>query len=55
MHGYTEYLAAIRDANHPEYKAMLRWRGTFDPEAFDVNKINQELAKLARWSRPRTR
>lgn len=55
VHGYQEYLAAIGDRRHPEHKAMLRWRGPFDPDDFDVDTVNRELAKLIRWSRPRTR
>jgi hypothetical protein len=34
--GYKEFLAAISDAHHPEYGAMLEWvGGEFDPESFD--------------------
>ena len=33
---------------------MGEWSGgSFDPKAFDLDAINLELAKYARWSRPR--
>lgn len=53
--GYASYLEALGDPRHEEHKDMLRWRGEFDPEAFDVDEINQRLAWLIRWSRPRKR
>ena len=53
--GYENYLDCMANSRHPEHRSMLRWRGPFDSEAFDVGKINRELAKLARWSRPRKR
>ncbi|MCC6424065.1 MAG: plasmid pRiA4b ORF-3 family protein [Phycisphaerales bacterium] len=55
IHGYTRYLQALADPKHSEHKNMLRWRGRFDPEAFDMEAINGELAKLTRWSRSRNR
>jgi hypothetical protein len=53
--GYAEYLAALADPQHEEHESMLEWRGPFDPEEFDANVVNVELAKLIRWSRPRNR
>jgi len=38
--GYYEYVKAITDKNHPEYKHYLEWRGKFNPTKFDTkNKI----------------
>lgn len=54
-HGYAAYLDAISDPKHPEHKAMVRWRGAFDPGELDLDAVNHELAKLVRWSRPRRR
>ena len=51
--GYANYLDALSDPKHEEHKDMLRWRGEFDPEAFDPERVNRELAKLVRWSRHR--
>jgi hypothetical protein len=45
--GYADFLDAIRDPNHPEHEAMLEWIGDdFDPEAFDLQTVNQELGAL---------
>jgi len=45
--GYEEFLQAIRDPKHPEHAAMLEWvGGAFDPEAFDRQAVNDELAHL---------
>jgi len=41
--GYYSYLEAIRDPKHPEHDEYLEWRGEFDPEAFDLEKINAAL------------
>lgn len=43
--GYYDYfLEAIRDPNHPEHEEMLDWiGGSFDPDAFDLAKVNQNL------------
>jgi len=53
--GYESYLDALADPKHPEHESMLDWRDEFDSDEFDVYKMNQELAKLVRWSRPRNR
>jgi hypothetical protein len=45
--GYTEFVEAIRQPTHPEHDAMLTWvGGSFDPEAFDREAINQALKYL---------
>jgi Plasmid pRiA4b ORF-3-like protein len=45
--GYDEFLAAIRDADHPDHEEMLEWAdGDFDPEAFDLEAVNKALKKL---------
>jgi hypothetical protein len=45
--GYEEFLQAIRDPQHPEHAALLEWvGGAFDPEAFDRQAVNDELAHL---------
>ena len=52
--GFSEFLAAIRDPKHPEHDDYLEWHGgRFRPNAFDLDEVNDELAKYARWSRPR--
>jgi len=45
--GYDSFLEAIQNPDHPEYEDMLEWiGGSFDPEAFEVEKVNKELRKL---------
>jgi hypothetical protein len=45
--GYTSFLDAIHDPQHPEHDEMLEWvGGPFDPEAFDLDEVNQELHRL---------
>lgn len=52
--GYAEFLRAIGDPMNKEHAQLLDWcGGAFDPNAFDSEHINLELAKYARWSRPR--
>ena len=45
--GYLEFLKAIRRPNHPDHEAMLEWvGGAFDPTAFDLDAVNEQLAHL---------
>jgi len=47
VHGYADLLKIIRNPRHKEHKNMFEWLGgPFDPEAFDLNKINTFLRKL---------
>ena len=42
--GYEEFLKAIRSRKHPEHDEWLQWvGGKFDPEAFDLLRVNQLL------------
>ena len=42
--GYPDFLQAISDPAHPEHEDMLEWiGGEFDPEEFDLEKVNQRL------------
>jgi hypothetical protein len=44
--GYVSFLEAIADANHPEHDESLEWvGGSFDPEQFDSEEVNQELRR----------
>ena len=54
--GYAEFLAAIADPTHEEHDHMLTWcGGAFDPETPDVERIADELDRLARRWAPRPR
>ena len=45
--GYDTFLQAIRDPDHEEHDSYLEWiGGEFDPEAFDLDEINQELRRI---------
>ncbi|MHB0958254.1 MAG: plasmid pRiA4b ORF-3 family protein [Pirellulaceae bacterium] len=44
---YDEFLVAISDPKHKEHKELLEWvGGEFDPEKFDLSKVNQQLAAI---------
>ena len=44
IYGYMDFLEAIRDPNHERHEELLDWiGGDFDPEAFDVNLVNECL------------
>ena len=45
--GYQELLAILSDPTHDEHESMVEWLGEpLDPEAFDLEAINQRLAAL---------
>jgi Plasmid pRiA4b ORF-3-like protein len=46
--GYDGFLEAIKDPEHPEHDDMVEWMDEdFDPEAFDLERINKALKRLA--------
>jgi putative transposase len=47
--GYADLLTILNDKAHPERAEMLSWLGgRFNPESFNLEKINRQLAKLSR-------
>ena len=45
--GYSDFLEAIQDPDHPEHDEYLEWAGgEFDPAAFDLDEINQAVQAL---------
>ena len=45
--GYAEFVKAIRNPRHPEHRSMLEWvGGSFDPQRFDVQAMNQVLKRI---------
>lgn len=53
--GYQDYLEAMADPWHEEHENVLAWRGSFDPEAFSLTVVNQQLQKKFRSVRKATR
>ncbi len=44
MWGYEHFLEVIKDEDDPEHEDMLEWAGgSFDPEAFSVEEVNEAL------------
>ena len=47
--GYYGFLEAIQDPDHEEHDEYLEWvGGAFDPEAFDLEEVNQALTTIRR-------
>jgi hypothetical protein len=45
--GYYEFLEVIADTENEEHEDMLEWcGGSFDPKAFDVDAINEQLKRI---------
>jgi hypothetical protein len=52
--GYAELLEIIRDPMHGEYERMMEWLGgSFDPEKFDLDKVNRSLRRFRQPSKPK--
>ena len=49
--GYEDYLQAMADPEHKEHESTLQWRGPFDPKAFSLAAVNQQLQKKSRSAR----
>jgi len=47
--GYQDFLDIIQDSSHAEYEETMEWiGGEFDPESFDIEKVNSILAEYCR-------
>jgi hypothetical protein len=45
--GYEDMLNALKDPRHKGHESAAAWLGEeFDPEAFDVEKVNRALSRL---------
>jgi Plasmid pRiA4b ORF-3-like protein len=45
--GYGEFLEAIADPKHERHTELTEWRSNFDPQQFDIEKLNSRIAALA--------
>jgi hypothetical protein len=43
--GYADYLEALSDPEHDRHRELLKWRGPFDAETFDLDAVNRALRK----------
>jgi hypothetical protein len=52
--GYEELLEIITDPLHEEYHETIEWLGgSFDPEEFDIDRVNRALRRSHRASKPK--
>lgn len=58
--GYTDFCRVIADPRHKEHEDFKKWysglpfaHGEYNPEAFELMRINHELLRYMRWSRIR--
>ena len=49
--GYYRFLEAIQNPKHSEHQDMLEWGGRFDPDAFEIDRINKYFQKRSRQRR----
>ena len=48
--GHYHNLEIIKDTEHPEYADTKRWLGRgYNPNKFDIDKVNKELPKFKKW------
>jgi hypothetical protein len=43
--GYADILEALEDPNRKKHRELLDWLGPYDPEAFDMDAVNEILRK----------
>ncbi|HEY2416068.1 MAG TPA: MarR family transcriptional regulator [Pirellulaceae bacterium] len=50
VYGFADYVEAITNPNHSQYRELLEWNGPFDPAQFDVAKATRRMKKgLPTW------
>jgi hypothetical protein len=55
VRGYEELLAILADPSHEEYEHMRSWAGAYQPEAFDLEAVNEALKAQFSAQRRRSR
>jgi hypothetical protein len=54
--GYAEKLEALKSPNHEESERLREWLGEdFDPDRFEKEAVNRELARLFRPATAKTK
>ncbi|HPW16784.1 MAG TPA: plasmid pRiA4b ORF-3 family protein [Candidatus Aminicenantes bacterium] len=48
IYGYYEYLEILKNPGHPEYEDIKEWMGRYDPERFDLDRVNTRLKRLSK-------
>lgn len=43
--GYADYLDAMADPRHERHEECMQWRGSFDPEEFEVAKVTRKMRR----------
>lgn len=52
--GYNEFCETLKKPRSQQYRENMEWLGyKYDPEFFDINKVNGKLAYYILWTRPR--
>ncbi len=46
IHGYAQLLEILFDPRHPEFEEMRTWAGRFEPDRFDLRRVNAALAAV---------
>ncbi len=47
VHGYAQLLGTLRRGRGPAYRDLVAWLGgPFDPEAFDLPRVNRRLPRI---------
>jgi hypothetical protein len=50
VYGFADYVEAIANPHHSEYRELLKWNGPFDPAQFDAKKATSRMKKgLPAW------
>ena len=48
--GFYNKLEALADSNHEEHEDVREWMGSFDPEAFSIEAVNEKFRQIFRGS-----
>jgi len=50
VYGFADYVEAITNPNHSQYRELLEWNGPFDPAQFDAARATSRMKKgLPAW------